>query len=78
MRISRSKFCKKCCPKPPSRIRLYLLGMGRNDQAAASHADYVFAVKDLPLAKTRQAENLATFEFADFGEVLGVLEGLHH
>ncbi len=54
------------------------IGDGRNDQAAARKADYVFAVKDSPLAKTRQDENLATFEFSDFEEVLGVLERLHY
>ena len=49
------------------------IGDGRNDQAVARISDYVFAVKDSALATTRREENLPTFEFTDFAEVVTII-----
>jgi len=70
------KVLQKVLPHTAEPHPVVFIGDGRNDQAAANHADYVFAVTGSPLAHTRHADDLPTFEFEDFGEVLEVLPTL--
>lgn len=68
------KILHKVMPQVQEPDPVVFIGDGRNDQAVARESDYVFAVKASPLAKSRQTENLTTFEFTDFAQVVAELE----
>ncbi len=57
-------------------VPVAFIGDGRNDWAAAQHADYTFTVKSSQLARLSEEGGLAHTNFTDFAEVIAVLEKL--
>jgi len=57
---------------------VYYIGDGESDFAAASRADFVFAVEDSRLAHFCEEKNVGFKEFKDFREIVSSLKEIEH